>query len=56
MTTLYCALCLYVREEPEEAVTVVNGQAVCADHMGYVGGGEHATALYLVRDQEGGPS
>lgn len=39
--TLYCAVCLLAREgDAYPAQTVINGQAVCADHVGYADGGE----------------
>ena len=36
---LYCCLCLHSRPGPAtEAATVINGQAVCMDHVGYAQG------------------
>jgi hypothetical protein len=52
--TLYCALCYFVRSDAEEAVTVINGQAVCDDHLGYVQGGVFTQALILVKRNEPG--
>lgn len=44
--TLYCAVCLYVRDgQAEEADTVIEGYAVCDDHMGYVAQGERFAAI-----------
>jgi hypothetical protein len=35
-----CVLCLYVRSgEAEEAVTVIEGYAVCEDHLGIMAQG-----------------
>lgn len=35
-----CCLCLYTRSGlAEDAITVIRGYAVCADHMGYVAQG-----------------
>jgi len=49
-----CSLCLYVPRSTDgtadDAVTVINGQAVCYHHMGYVAGGEHSRALRLDRE------
>lgn len=53
--TLYCALCLFTVSplmEENEAVTVINGQAVCADHTCYVQGGEHAFALATLNRED----
>jgi len=50
---LYCCLCLHARAgTANDAVTVINGQAVCYDHMGYVQGGQFTIALGLVKEQE----
>jgi len=35
---LKCCLCLHIRTRAERAVTILNGQAVCYDHMTYVQG------------------
>lgn len=44
--TLYCAVCFYTRTgKAEEAVTVIEGYAVCEDHMGYVAQGERFAAI-----------
>jgi hypothetical protein len=46
---LHCCLCLHSREGvAAEAVTIMNGQAVCYDHMGYVQGGAFSAALAAV--------
>ena len=39
---LVCAICMYIKsDEPaSEAVTVIEGYAVCDDHLGYVAQGE----------------
>lgn len=51
---LRCCLCLHAREGvAPEADTVINGQAVCYDHMGYVQGGLFSQALATVREHEG---
>jgi hypothetical protein len=52
-SVLACSLCLFTRTEANAAVTVLNGQAVCEDHLGYVQGGDHFIALRTVRLQEG---
>lgn len=50
--TLHCSICLYVRTGvAPEAVTVINGQAVCYDHMGYVAGGGHSSALRIALNE-----
>lgn len=33
---LKCGICLYIKDEAEEAITIIEGLAVCYDHMGYV--------------------
>lgn len=53
--SLQCAICLYVNEGgAPDAVTVINGQAVCYDHMGYVGGGAFAAAVRLAKEATNG--
>lgn len=52
MTDLICALCMFTREDPNEAETIINGQAVCEDHGGYVQGERFSVALGLLREQE----
>lgn len=49
---LLCAFCLFTREDAEEAVTVLNGQAVCMDHEPHAQGGDHALALVRIRRAE----
>ena len=50
---LYCCLCLHVREGVASAAdTIINGQAVCYDHMGYVQGGAFSAALAIVKETE----
>jgi len=51
---LWCCLCLHTREDPSEAETIINGQAVCMDHAGYVQGGIFTQALILVKKEESG--
>lgn len=43
--TLLCSLCLHLFTNPSDAVTIINGQAVCMDHLGYVQGGTWSMAL-----------
>jgi hypothetical protein len=40
---------MFVVDDPEDAVTVINGQAVCDEHASYVQGGEFSIALAAVR-------
>lgn len=43
---LKCCICLHIKEGiAEDAVTIINGQAVCYDHMGNVQGGLFSEAL-----------
>jgi len=50
---LSCSLCLFTRTGvANEAATIINGQAVCEDHMGYVQGGSFSVALATVRKEE----
>jgi hypothetical protein len=50
---LYCSLCLHAREGlASAAATIINGQAVCYDHMGYVQGGSWSLALSTVISAE----
>ena len=46
---LLCSICLYLPTANYEAVTVINGQAVCEDHLGHVGGEPHSSALRVAR-------
>lgn len=32
--TLFCAVCWYIREDAEEAITIIDGHALCEDHVG----------------------
>lgn len=51
--TLCCCLCLHVREGvASPADTIINGHAVCYDHMGYVQGGQFSAALSVAREAE----
>lgn len=56
MNELLCSICLFVREKAENAVTVMNGHAVCLDHESYAQGGDHAQILVIVRRNEGAPT
>ena len=45
---LCCSLCMFLPvsyAEPQPAVTVINGQAVCLKHVDHVRGGEHEVSL-----------
>jgi hypothetical protein len=33
--TIYCAVCVYTNMAPQEAMTILGGTALCADHLGY---------------------
>lgn len=50
---LYCAICMYVPDTPHlptEAVTILNGFAVCDEHLGVVAQGqEWHTILSVAR-------
>lgn len=39
-TTLWCSICIYTadRDTGPDAITIINGHAVCVDHIGYVAG------------------
>jgi hypothetical protein len=44
--TLHCAVCMYVKTGPAaEAVTVIEGYAVCDDHVGRVAQGTRFAAI-----------
>jgi hypothetical protein len=46
MEALKCGICLYIRTGvAEDAITVIEGYAVCEDHMGYVAQGTRFTAI-----------
>jgi hypothetical protein len=50
---LKCCFCLNVRKnEPSPAITVLNGQAVCHDHMYYVQGGSYTAVLTQIKRDE----
>lgn len=51
---LICVFCLFVRKQnAEKAVTIMNGQAVCGDHVYYTRSGEFTHALAMVvRDEK----
>jgi hypothetical protein len=43
---LYCAFCAHIPSAGSiEAYTVINGQAVCYDHMGIAQGGDFSIKL-----------
>ena len=42
---LKCCFCLHIRTRAERAVTILNGHAVCYDHMTYVQGGDFSASL-----------
>ena len=45
---LVCAICLYTRKGVvTPAVTIIDGLAVCEDHLGYV---RHDAINYAIRD------
>lgn len=54
MSLIKCALCLHLPVSDDgtadDAATVINGQAVCYHHMGYVAGGDFTRALGLWRE------
>lgn len=51
---LVCAVCLYVRTGiAADAVTVVEGYAVCDDHVGYVAQGEQFHSILTAARREG---
>jgi hypothetical protein len=49
---LLCCICLFVREKANEAETIINGQAVCADHLSYVQGGDFSVAIRTAKREE----
>lgn len=54
--TLLCAVCLYVRKRARPADTVIEGYAVCDDHLGYVVQGEQfASILRAARREDTDP-
>ena len=54
MAELICCLCLFARTgAASPADTIINGQAVCIDHAGYVQGGEFSSALNAAVREEG---
>ena len=53
--SLYCVLCMYSPKggKAKSAVTIIQGYAVCDDHMGYVAQGSEWYFLYrAVQNQE----
>jgi hypothetical protein len=55
MNLLYCCFCLHLpAAESEPAITVINGQAVCYDHMGIAQGGDFSAKLgILLKEAKG---
>lgn len=50
---LYCGFCLTIRASaPDKAITIMNGQACCRDHMYYVQGGEFNRILAYIKLDE----
>ena len=50
---LLCALCMFTRTEANEAVTIVDGTAVCDDHLTLVSHGtEFNRALHVAKQWE----
>jgi hypothetical protein len=51
---LFCCICLHhIQLGDGHAQTIINGQAVCLDHAGYVqGGSDFNRALSLAKSQE----
>lgn len=51
--SLVCAVCLYDNDAPaNEAETVIEGYAVCYDHLGYVAQGVNfAGIIRIAREQ-----
>jgi hypothetical protein len=47
--SLECCICRFIVDDPEDAVTIINGQAVCDDHASYVQGASFSTALAWAR-------
>lgn len=41
-----CAICLYVGPRARKAITVLEGYAVCADHITYVAVGKNWADIY----------
>jgi hypothetical protein len=55
VSDLYCSLCLHAKTGlADKAETIINGHAVCYDHMGYVQGGEWSLALAALLREKGG--
>jgi hypothetical protein len=50
---MVCVLCLYTRERPDRAVTVMAGNAVCDDHMGYFQNEQISLAIARLKEREG---
>lgn len=53
MDALYCGFCLVVRKDDlSRAITIINGQACCFDHMYYVQGNEFNRILAIIKSDE----
>lgn len=51
---LCCAVCLYVRKGvANEATTIIEGYAVCDDHLGYVAQGERFVSILRTAREAG---
>jgi hypothetical protein len=50
---LYCAICIFTHEgtldEDHEAITVMGGNAVCQDHLGYSADPKVSNAIHFFR-------
>jgi hypothetical protein len=49
---LKCCFCIFVRQDIQPAITVMNGHAVCEDHNYYVQGGDFAKILRMIAGDE----
>jgi hypothetical protein len=50
VVTFYCAVCLHLDPEEEiEARTIIDGNASCYDHLGYLAGRSLTAALDMWR-------
>lgn len=47
-----CCICLFLPGKSYNAITIIDGYAVCEDHIGYVQGGNWFSILRLARDNE----
>jgi hypothetical protein len=56
---IVCAVCLYIRTGvAESAITVIEGYAVCEDHLGYVAQGQRFASILETarRESDSAPS